>query len=375
MKYFVLSIAFLAITPAFAQKGGSSTDALMREAINLHDAGQYEEAIEIYSDIIEEEPENLMAYYERAYSYSSLMDCESAIDDYKEIIDIADPDEEEDRSLLLQSYMGYANCLDDLGNPEAAIDQYEEAEDEFGEFYLITYNKGLTHWRMDEPENAEDCFEQSALMNVAHASSSVALSEIVEVRNGSTTKQLNSLLWFIMLEPNSARTEISASRFDAIFNHMVSDDGDNVITINIGSGEDDRDEDFTVSDLFISMSMASNRIIDSDELDSTLAAEGVQRVNRFQSDEMAEHYFRVTSLIGFHPDFDDKDEASYWKLIDHVYSELDESEHKIAFAYWTGQPFSDEAVKWVEDNQTEIAEMFELVNKSIETYVSTHDMD
>ena len=75
--YFSLSLQ-LKITPSFETK---KTEKLYQEAVNLMDGGKYEDAIEIFSEIIAIEPNNAKALFDFA-------NCYGATDNFNEAIQI-----------------------------------------------------------------------------------------------------------------------------------------------------------------------------------------------------------------------------------------------------------------------------------------------
>src|ERR1700677_470285 len=77
-------------TPDVAQSAESlaSPDELFREAQSLHQAGQLENAIALYTRCIERAPDRAEAFYKRANALNSLGRPDPALEDYDRAISL-----------------------------------------------------------------------------------------------------------------------------------------------------------------------------------------------------------------------------------------------------------------------------------------------
>ena len=83
------------------------------------DSEQYEKALELYSKMVNLEPENAVAYCNRAYIFSQLGQDEKAIEDYSRAIEL-DPNDAD-------FFCGRGRVYNKLGKPMKAIEDYEKA--------------------------------------------------------------------------------------------------------------------------------------------------------------------------------------------------------------------------------------------------------
>lgn len=276
-----LLFAFAISTGLFAQKK-DPVAALISEGISLHDQGDYEGAIEKYSDALEIDEDNSSALYERAYSYSALGQCDKSISDYKLLLEqqlLLNP------SFSAQVYQGYANCLDDLGKPNEAIDIYREAIGKYPDNHLLHYNLGITLVRIDEFEDAENEMMISLNMNPIHTSSNYYLDALLVNRKGSMSRSVVTKLWFLLLENQGERANISFNSFINQWENTVTieDEKSSTISLNLfGDESPESDEVFSSPDLLMGLT-ASMDI--RKPLDSLLG----DRANRFDQ-ELSEEF-------------------------------------------------------------------------------------
>ena len=67
-------------------------ELLKEEAEKYAEAGNYEEAIRCYDEIIKLDPEDSEIYYDRGNTYSNLEKYEEAIQDFKKVLEL-DPED------------------------------------------------------------------------------------------------------------------------------------------------------------------------------------------------------------------------------------------------------------------------------------------
>lgn len=65
----------------------SQFDYLIQQGIELHDKGEYQKAIEKYSEALEIQPNSSLAYYEISYAYLAMNDYKNAKKFSKLVID------------------------------------------------------------------------------------------------------------------------------------------------------------------------------------------------------------------------------------------------------------------------------------------------
>jgi predicted O-linked N-acetylglucosamine transferase (SPINDLY family) len=109
-------------------------DELFQQAVSLHQQGDLERAIELYTQCVEREPQRAEAYYKRANALNGLGRLEPALEDY-------------DRAIRFNPSYTYAFCnrgsvLERLGRREEALASYDRAIELDPKDALTHYNRG-----------------------------------------------------------------------------------------------------------------------------------------------------------------------------------------------------------------------------------------
>ena len=177
----------------------TSTD-LIRRGIELHDEEKFQEAIDVYKQINENDSLYDYMLYEISYSFMQLEEYDSAI----YYVNIGLELESSNQKLLLQQL---ATAYDNSGDPEKAIEIYTKALEKYPFDYLLYYNLGVTYSNQNEFEKSVECFQNAIINNPFHSTSHLSLGKLM-ARQGLLTKAIISLEIFLELEPESERSNI-----------------------------------------------------------------------------------------------------------------------------------------------------------------------
>lgn len=160
--------------PDLAQSpsGNASPDELFREAQNLHQSGQLEKAIELYTLCLERAPERAETFYKRANALSSLGRPEPALEDY-------------DRAIALNPSYAYALCnrgsvLEHLGRNEHALASYDRALELDPEDSLTHYNRGSVLKNLKRYTEALASYESAVALNGNYAEAYVNRGNVLQ---------------------------------------------------------------------------------------------------------------------------------------------------------------------------------------------------
>jgi len=202
MKTYLLTILFLLPTGVISAQE-EPFKVLIQQGIELHDAGQYEAAIEKYNEALKIRPDSKLAYYEIAYSYASLHKYEESISYGHKAF--ASAEDRPDLDLMIYTILG--SSYDDVGKPEEAIKLYDEGLSK-GDNYLLFYNKGLTYHRMNKLAEALDCYKNALLLNISHPTSNLNVARIY-LQTDDIVSPFFYYTNFLLLEPNTNRSQIA----------------------------------------------------------------------------------------------------------------------------------------------------------------------
>lgn len=252
----ILGLFFISVT---AQKISKPTKTsvpptpsqvkLIQKGIDLHDAKRYDEAIEIYQQVLEENPDCTTALYELALSFYAAKDLEMTKETAYKLVQYKGKEG-------VLGYGLFANALDDQGKPADAIKIYQSAIEQFQDdpeyiehLSSLYYNLGVTYTRQKKYNEARQVLKKSVEANFRYASPSYLLGEVYF---GSKYKipAFLAASRLISLEINSQRTARSVAIILDVLKPAKKDDKGNInIFMDLNAPKDEGD--FTAFDLFL----------------------------------------------------------------------------------------------------------------------------
>jgi len=234
----------------------TAQQALIRQGVAPHDAGDFEGAIARYEQVLAESPGNVEALYELAFSHAARKDCMKAMT-------VGRQGAQYRSDLLPRFHMLLGNCLDDLGMRDEAIDLYKAAIKAAPGFALLHYNLGFTYVRAGKLDEARRELQQALYLDPDHASSHYLLSAVYE-QLGYRVPAILGLSRFLSLEPASTRTKDVLLRLNSLLSANVTK-GENSNNLNITlslSPNSKKDEgDFDSVALALSFSLAASQMV------------------------------------------------------------------------------------------------------------------
>ncbi|MBD2413370.1 serine/threonine protein kinase [Nostoc calcicola FACHB-389] len=145
----IASCATLGVMTWFFQLPKSESNPqqkLYQEGVNKYDAGNYEAAVKDFSQLIELEPQNALAYNKRGDAYYRLGDYEQAQADSSQAI-LLNPQD-------ANAYYDRAFALYELGNYKEAIANYTEAIKLNSQDAYAYYGRGLARVQLKDNKGA-----------------------------------------------------------------------------------------------------------------------------------------------------------------------------------------------------------------------------
>ena len=178
-------------------------EELVRTGIQYHDQGDYQSALDYYSQAMEFAPNHPVILYEMGFSYISMGDFGAALESADKGIDEAKTRNDQEVIPSLLDLKGSA--LDNLGRSEEAIAVYLEALNKYGVYNtFLYYNLAVSYYRIEKREEAVEALTHGLFINPNHASSNYLMGKIC-MEDGKRTQAFYSLCYFLLLEPNTER--------------------------------------------------------------------------------------------------------------------------------------------------------------------------
>lgn len=306
---------------------------IVNEGIKYHDEGNYPKAIETYKKALEIDPNSGLANYEIALTYFSAKDYKNAEIHSKKAVEANDNHQ-------MHAYMMYGNSLDMLGETKKAIKVYEKAIKDYDN-YLLYYNYALACLNAGETEKAYEAAIKAILNNSSHASSHLILSQVME-KKGSRVKAMLPLYFFLMLEPNSARSEVNYQALRGFIDQGVTQTSEKNINVSVPT---DKDADFGAAEMMISLSKASNTLEEN---------KGKTELELFAGNNE-----KIFSMLG---ELKKENTGFWWDFYVPFFYEMATKNLVKPFSYYISQSAGEEADKWIEENVAEFEKFKNWVN-------------
>ena len=319
----------IGISPLLAQS--SSVTDLIQEGVVLHDTGNYDKAIEKYTEALAIDSTSTLANYEIAYSYYALKDYDKA----KKYCLLA---MKKYSAEYLSAALIYGSILDDTGNPDEAIKFYKNLLKTYPNEYLLHYNIAISYSKIPQPSKSQKHFEQAIMNNLGHGSSHLALGQLMQVKN-RRVESLLPLYFFLLVEPDTKR---SAKALDIIFEQLSTSstkkDGDS-IKVNLYKLDVDYLQ-FSRENALISMS-------------ATLK-EGESEFN---------WYYDITLMLFGSLAANYEMKPGIWRdVYVPIYADLINSDHFVAYFHYICQSRYPESKEWVDEHPYMVDDMIKFIN-------------
>lgn len=337
MKHLFFTIALLfASIPLFSQE---PVDSLIQVGIQYHDAGQYEKAIETYKQALEINNESMVAHAELAITYMHT-------EDYKKSIKHSDIVIKNGDKTALSAYITKGSCLDYLGKTKRSIRLFKKGIKEFGDHYLLHYNLAYNYFQMEELEDAEESVLSAIEAKTSHSSSHLLLGYIRSDK-GQKVQSLLSLYFFLLLEPDSKRSQTAYSLLQQQFQGNVEKDDDNPNEVNIYVNADNMDSEFSAAELMLSMLHVSKDLEENqDKTEEELFIENTTSFFNVLGELKKESY-----------------EGLCWDFYVPFFYDIAKSDHIDTFCYYISKSSNEKAMEWIVNNEEKLKSFAQWMEK------------
>ena len=201
--------------------------ALTREGMALHDQHNYEGAIAKYKQVLSENPWEVTALYELAFSYFENKN-------YKDALATTQLGAQCKSERLSLFYTLMASSLDELGRVQESIEIYKAALKQNPRIELLHYNLAVSLRRLGKNAEARAALETALMYEPNHASAHGTLGAVYRDM-GYRIPAILAYSRFLALEPESPRAM------------KILPDLQALITGGVTSGKDSNNINITIS--------------------------------------------------------------------------------------------------------------------------------
>ena len=128
------------------------------EGWKIYNTGDYNGAVKIFSEAIELNPKNALAYYGRAYAYDDLKKYQQAIEDCTKSIQFNSP-------RLVDAYNNRGEAYRKLGNYAQAINDYNKALELNPNYFKAYNNRGIAYRNLGKYDMAFQDYDKALELN------------------------------------------------------------------------------------------------------------------------------------------------------------------------------------------------------------------
>lgn len=337
IKALCAGVALLLCSVAAAQ---DSLEEIMERGIAFHEEGKYELSLIEYKKALAMEPKNAWVNYELGLSYYYLGNAAKA----KKHAEVAAREKSEHG---LQAVILLGTILDEEGEEKRSVKVYKKGIKQYGDYYLLWFNLGVTANAMGDYELAQEAFEKAVGNKLDHASSHYALASIKMIQ-GRRPDAMLPLYFFLLLEPTSERSQHACSDLMELWNQGITVNNDTSISLTVNPPEKGEEEGMQSADFYITILAASGTL--------------EQNTGKSEFDLFRDHskdFFNYLVNI----DYGSRDD--FWtRYYIPFFIRLGQSEHMDAFVHYISQSSNEESRHWVDKHTDELEEMFNWLDEA-----------
>ena len=259
--------------------------------------------------------------------------------DYQNAIKHSDKVIKRNDKYLLQAYLVKGSCLDYLGKTKESIKLFKKGIKKFGDDHLLYYNLGYNYYNIKEFDKAEKAFIKAINTKANHASSHLFLGYLMYEKN-QRVQSLLSLHFFLLLEPNSERSQNAY----------------NLLQSQLSGGVEKNQEEPGKIDIFLSPDQLKSEFGTIDMMITILEASKSLEENEGKSDDQMfiENTTSFFKILGEHKTKENT--GFWWDFYVPFFYLIAESEHIDTYCYYISQSTKETAVDWLKENEKRVTD-------------------
>lgn len=173
-------------------------ERVIREGVELHDKGEFDAAIAKYQSVLDEQPGNVVALFELAYSCLAKRDFDRTIETARKGAAFKS-------DLLPLFYDVIASALEGKGQPQQAIETYKQGIALAPGTAVLYYNMAVTYREsLHDADQARAALKTAASLAPLNADVHLLLGQVYQAA-GYTTPAVLALSTYLVIEPSGAQ--------------------------------------------------------------------------------------------------------------------------------------------------------------------------
>ncbi|BBB33543.1 conserved hypothetical protein [Thermotomaculum hydrothermale] len=320
---------------------------MISKGVEYHDKGMYREALDMYKKVLKLNPDNVTALSETAFTYF-------AMGDYEKSLEYALKAARYKTNVLGHIYTEIGNAFDALNKPYYALAYYREAIKKQPDYFLGYYNAGITLERLGYRDKAKECYKKALTLNPNHSSSTLMLGNYY-YQNGCSISALLLFYRFLILEPDTQRSEAVFEAINDILGGMVEEKKKDVLSVKLKETGGDCGGDF--SSVFMSFGIIRMFSFADRKTKKGKSESEIERIS-----------FEMESLFSILENNKKKKEGFVWEFYAPYYAELKKRGYVMPLVMQVFyRKYQAAAKKWFKDEKN--AKLYdEFIKWSVEGY-------
>ena len=200
MRTIIFLISFFIIVSSKLFGQNQNVEELIQEGIELHDAGEYEEAIDRYNEALEIDSTQMLAVYEISLSYLAMKDYENASLYSTQVID------SKNEQLSSGAYAVKSESLAGMDKVDDAIELLYEGLEKNGDKSILHFNLALNFFKKGDIDKTLEHIKTAIDIDKLH-SGAFLLNAYALKDKGMWVQSILSFQMFLLLEPDSRRSK------------------------------------------------------------------------------------------------------------------------------------------------------------------------
>ncbi|OGU60846.1 MAG: hypothetical protein A2X64_04580 [Ignavibacteria bacterium GWF2_33_9] len=332
MNFFKIIILFEIFTTILSAQT-YSIEELVRQGVELHEQGKYNEAIKKYEEALKIDENSALANLEMAVTCLSL----ELYDYATKYATIALVEATEDR-IKMGAYLVLGSVLEKRNLPLEAVNVYEEAIQLFPHNFDLYYKLAVQAIKLEDFEKGETAIISSIKENSAFPEPYLILNDLM-LRKKARIKAMFSIYYFLMLEPDSPAAQIYLKLLLSLFTYEgdVKYFGNSNTHAHLFINMNERE--FSSAEALLHMTFYNKTIEYKDKEAKTLEF--------FM--EMTKEFFQIVKNSSQNSD------GFWWENFVNKFADILTTNNLEPFCYYISQSLnSPEVQKWIENNQEKI---------------------
>lgn len=309
-KAFSFFVMLVCMYPAFAQNGNTAplnSAEIIQKGIELHDKGEYKEAIKAYKQVHRSDTNYVWALYEMGLSYTADSQLNNALKVYEEALAL--PTEREREPEL---YTNYASLIDDMGDHDRALRIFDSTIAKFPAYSPAYLNKATTLYRIDKYIEADAILKKTLLQDPYSYSSHYMLA-LCQLRQGKIVPAFLGFTAYLMVSPQGRYHRNCINFLSAIANNTE-------YVQEFTEGRTDESETYKLVQEILLAKIALNKDYKSlTKLDDPIARQIQVVFEKLEFDESSDEFYMQYYVPLFKNIFQQK---KYEYFINHIFSNV-----------------------------------------------------